>query len=109
MPEGKKVSEANLKSRVDYFAIILLLISIISYWESFQSPFQFDDIESIVKNHYIRITDLGASSLFHAAFQDFRHNRPLTNLTLALNFYLNQLNPFGYHLVNFFFFIVTAF
>ena len=87
----------------------MLGIAILIYLPSFNAPFHFDDLEAIVNNHYIRITDLSASSLFTSAFQDFKHNRPLTNLTLAVNFYFNQLNPFGYHLVNFCFLIFTAF
>ena len=42
------------------------------------------------------------------SFQDFKQNRPLTNLSLALNFYFGQLDPFGYHIVNFIFFFLTG-
>ena len=61
-----------------------------------------------MKNQYVHILDLKPATLFRAAFQDFQQNRPLSNLSLALNFYFGQLNPFGYHVVNFIFFCLTA-
>jgi len=88
--------------------IILLGWALALYLPSFKVPFHFDDMESIINNHYIRITDLSLNSLVRSAFQDRLHNRPLSNLSLALNYYFNQLNPFGYHLVNFLGLIFTA-
>jgi len=88
---------------------LLFIIALLVYGPSFKVPFLFDDRLSIVQNQYIRITSLGARPLFYAAFQDFKQNRPLTNLSLALNYYFNRENPRGYHLVNFFFFLLTAF
>lgn len=90
-------------------ALILPGIALLIYWPSFSVPFHFDDLESIVKNPYLRISDFSPDSILSAAFQDWKHNRPLTNLSLALNFYFHQLHPFGYHLVNFLFFVFTAF
>ncbi len=91
-----------------FAAPVLIGIALLIYWPSFSVPFHFDDLESIVKNSFLRIPDLGLDSLISAAFQDWKHNRPLTNLSLALNFYFNQLNPFGYHLVNFLVLVFTA-
>jgi len=110
MPEHEPISALSNNKWFDLsIAILMLGIAILIYLPSFNAPFHFDDMEAIVNNHYIRIPDLSPSSLFTSAFQDFKHNRPLTNLSLALNFYFNQLNPFGYHLVNFCFLIFTAF
>jgi tetratricopeptide (TPR) repeat protein len=61
-----------------------------------------------VNNPYVHILDFKPATLFRAAFQDGLQNRPLSNLSLALNYYFGRLDPFGYHVVNFVFFCLTA-
>ena len=89
--------------------ILLAGFALVIYLPSFKAPFHMDDLTSIAQNRYIRISSLNPRSLWEASFQDYRQNRPLTNLSFALNYYFNQVNPFGYHLVNFCIFILTAF
>ena len=95
------------KSALAGFA--LLVIGVIIYLPSFNAPFTFDDQKAVVENQYIKITSLGPRALLGAALQDFHQNRPLTNLSFALNYYFNQVHPLGYHLVNFLVFMLTAF
>ena len=83
-------------------------LTLAAYWPSFNASFQWDDIGSVVENNYIKIKDFSLPSILNAAFQDRRQNRPLANLSLAVNYYFNQLDPFGYHLVNFFGLVITA-
>ena len=89
--------------------VLLFLAGVAAYLPSFSVPFHFDDVEGILNNAYIRITSLSPSMLWAAAFQDYGHLRPLSNLTFALNYYFNVLNPFGYHLFNFFLHMVSGF
>jgi len=89
-------------------AAVLIALTLIVYLPSFKVPFHFDDLESIINDRYIRMTELNAHTMFEAAFQDFKQNRPLSNLSFALNFYFNLMNPFGYHLVNFLILVFTA-
>jgi tetratricopeptide (TPR) repeat protein len=88
--------------------LILAGVSLVIYLPGFSAGFVFDDLPSIVDNRYIRAVRLNPRAIFDAAFQDFRQNRPLTNLSFALNYYLHQLNPLGYHIVNFAVFLFTA-
>jgi protein O-mannosyl-transferase len=88
--------------------ILLLAFALVIYLPSFQAPFHFDDRGSVLNNPHVQISDLKPKTLFRAAFQDGLQNRPLSNLSLALNFYFGRLNPAGYHMVNFFFFCFTA-
>jgi tetratricopeptide (TPR) repeat protein len=88
--------------------IFLLAFALVIYLPSFKGSFHWDDSSSIVKNKYVHIEDLKPATLFRAAFQDGLQNRPLTNLSLALNWYFGQMNPIGYHEANFFFFCLTA-
>ena len=87
----------------------LVGVAFVIYLPSFHSPFHLDDIGAIVNDPYYHIHDLKPHTLFRAAFKDFKQNRPLTNITLALNYYFGGLNPFGYHVVNFLVFLLTAF
>ena len=91
---------SNLRNRLLGLAL-LLVFSLVIYLPSFRAPFHFDDFRHILNNSYIRLTSLTAPAIRGAAFQDFRQNRPLSNLTFALNYYFNLARPFGYHLVNF--------
>ena len=88
--------------------ILLLAFATLIYLPSFQGSFHLDDLSSIVKNPYVHITDLKPETLFRAAFQDGLQNRPLSNLSLGLNFYFNRTSTFGYHLANFAFFLLTS-
>jgi len=102
-----------LKDGLDWAArlglgILLFAFALAIYQPSFQAPFHFDDVTSVVTNQYVQIRDLKPAPLFRAAFQDFSQNRPFSNLSLALNYYVGQLNPVGYHIVNFLFFCLTA-
>ena len=82
-------------------AILLGAFAWVIYAPGFKGSFHLDDFTSIVQNRYIRIDGLAPATLFRAAFQDFRQNRPLTNLSFALNYYAGRLHPSSYHLVNF--------
>jgi len=89
-------------------ALILAGLAAAAYGPGFRSPFHLDDYQSIVGNPYVAVESLSLNSLSRAAFQDFRQNRPLTNLSFALNYYFNRLNTMGYHLVNFSALLLTA-
>lgn len=76
-------------------AFTLVLLGAIAYSNSFSNSFHyFDDIDSIVKNPFIRnIADL-------RAIWDYWPTRFVTYLSLAVNYRLDGLNVFGYHLFN---------
>jgi protein O-mannosyl-transferase len=89
-------------------ALVLLTAALLIYWPSFRAPFQLDDFGNIVNNKYINISNLRPHTLLMAAFQDFHQNRLLSNLSLAVNFYLSQERTYSYHLFNFLVLIFTA-
>ncbi|NOR44841.1 MAG: tetratricopeptide repeat protein, partial [Candidatus Delongbacteria bacterium] len=76
--------------------IIIVIATIISYSNSFDCSFQFDDVHSIFQNSYVRdilkFTDFGYWFNFY--------NRAPAQFTLALNYKYTQLDVFGYHVVN---------
>lgn len=73
---------------------VLSLFCLITYSNTFNSPFVFDGVSYIVENASIRnISDLKSIWSFYPA-------RSLTFLTFAFNYSLHGLNPQGYHIVN---------
>jgi len=55
------------------------------------------------------MNEFSVDNLVHAAFnKESSANRPLGNLSFALNYYFNGLNPKGYHVVNITIHILTA-
>jgi len=105
MKKSKKKQKKIIKktSAPNYFAgagsallltAVISFIAIVIYSNTFQVPFQFDDQISILGNPAVK--DLGN---LKAIFQ-FSPTRFFTYVTFALNYYFNELNVFGYHLVN---------
>ena len=88
--------------------VLLLGFALVVYLPGFSAAFQYDDFAAIVNNHWIKIERLDLHRLLEAAFQDRLQNRPFSNLTFALNYYVGGLEPFGYHLVNFLALLFTA-
>ncbi len=73
--------------------LLILAVGIAAYLNSFSGAFVLDDRPAIINNLQIRHLwppwKTMAGSL-----------RPLTKLSLAINYALGRLNPWGYHLVN---------
>ena len=98
-------------------AIALIGLPLLSYLPSFHSQFHLDDWTIVRNSRYLNIKDLKPDTLYRAAFQDFKNNRPLVNLTLALNYFIAaagpgqnaRIEPLGYHIVNFLVLLITAF
>ena len=92
--------------KYSYFKVILIIIAFfvlgfLTYSNTFESPFIFDDELRITENPAIRLHDLTAQSLWDAAFGKYSaRSRPVGNISFALNYYFHQYEPAGYHLVN---------
>ena len=82
--------------------VLICLVGVIAYSNSFDCSFHFDDIPVIQDNSAIR-------SLSHIqAWWGFIPSRPLGTLSFALNYHFNQLAVWGYHLVNLAIHLVNA-
>ena len=87
---------------VQYFCIYCLftLVALSLYWHTLDYPFVFDDYQNIVENPHIRITSLNWENLQQAATSSNLRERPVANLSFALNYYFGDYSPRGYRLVN---------
>ena len=79
---------------------LIAVVGLVIYSNTFNSPFVFDDIGAIVNNPDRRQLDLSLANWFG--------KRAIPYLTLDLNYYLGELNLFGYHLVNIAIHVITA-
>jgi tetratricopeptide (TPR) repeat protein len=86
-------------------AIAVILV----YTAALPGPFVFDDESNITENRHIRIHSLGWGELSAAAFKSPIANRPVANVSLALNYYFNGYNVVGYRFANILIHIVNGF
>ena len=110
MPLKKACFSDKTKTGMAFVLLVLLILPI--YSNTFHAAWQFDDKPNIVENTRLHITDLSLASLWNTFFAKAGKDsffRPLPSLSLALNWYAGQANTFGYHLVNLVIHLLTAF
>lgn len=77
--------------------LVLLLLGLAIYAQTFGFNFVFDDFDFIVNNIYIRRFDH-----VHYMWQILPKTRAIGVYSFALNYFIDQLHPQGYHIFNFF-------
>ena len=85
--------------RVLPFLLIALVVTL-SYFNTLEVPFVFDDYDNIVNSQALQINDLSYESLKTAACESLCARRWLPNISFALNYYVDGLEVRGFHLVN---------
>lgn len=89
---------------------LMMLTGAALYSNALDGPFMLDSDLRIVQNPQVRMTRLEADALMGAAFGKYSTtNRPLSNLTFAVNYYLHGYRPLGYRLVNIALHVLTGF
>ena len=90
--------------------ILISLLGLIAYSNTFNAPFQWNDRYYISQNPIIQdldnFIDLREAGKFK--FYDMLRNRYVGYLTFALNYRLHGLDVTGYHIFNFFIHIANA-
>ncbi len=77
--------------------LLIAIVGLIAYSNTFDVPFQFDDHGNIVDNSLMH--DLG-SFISSEKFYDYNTRRYVGYLTFALNYRVGGLEVIGYHIVN---------
>lgn len=99
------------KSRLYLLLFLSFILVIVSYSNSLDAGWHFDDEQNILTNSKIHITELSfdkiANAITHYSSSDIY--RPLPMFTFALNWYFNQDNVYSYHVVNILMHILTAY
>jgi tetratricopeptide (TPR) repeat protein len=81
------------------FPLLLTIIGLIAYSNSFSGPFIFDDVPNIVENPAIRQL-WPLTNLFSPPTLSGLAGRPVLTLSFALNYALCKYDVWGYHLFN---------
>jgi protein O-mannosyl-transferase len=95
-------------------AILLLGAALwLVYGRAISSPFIYDNRYSVLENPSIvrlwpLLADTGVPAPLNPPTQFPTCGRPLVNLSLALNYYFGQLDPYGYHLFNLMLHVLNA-
>jgi tetratricopeptide (TPR) repeat protein len=91
-----------------FFFISLLILLLAVYGNSFHGEWHFDDIPNIIENPNVHLKNLSLKGIYNAFH--FRGDliRPVSYLSLAINYYFGGLETFGYHLINFIIHYATA-
>ena len=105
----KKISESGFGNKHERMLLLLLVLLVVSiYSNTLRVPYFFDDHSNISRNAHIRLTHISIDSLVKAGFASQLPNRPVANISFALNYYFGGDNVFGYHLVNILIHIITG-
>lgn len=78
------------------YLLLLAAIGFLVYSNTIRSEFHFDDILGIIGQERIKTL----KTFLHIRYWTIIDNRPVSELTLALNYYFGHYNVSGYHLVN---------
>jgi Flp pilus assembly protein TadD len=78
------------------------------YANTLDGPFIFDDSPNIRDNPHIRLKTLTLEGIKRAGFENPSPNRPVANVSFALNYYFHRYNVVGYHMVNILIHITTG-
>ena len=102
--KGSWLGQYTIKSSYFKFVfsiIVFIGLGFLAYSNTFNSPFVFDDKWRILENPAIRVERLNVNNIWNAAFGKYSaRSRPIGNISFAINYYLHQYEPAGYHLVN---------
>lgn len=104
MKTGTKNLKTGIYSNMVVFGLFII-ITLVIYGNSLNSPFLFDDDGVVVKN--LNVQDIKNIPYFFikphlSAYNPAQegHYRPIVYASYAINFAIGKLDPFGYHLVN---------
>ena len=90
------------KKVLSFFTLSLLIL--ITYSNTFDVPWHFDDTTNILKNKPLHLSELSLENIKNTFFANYNGNgklyRPIACLSFALNYYLHGENVFGYHVIN---------
>ncbi len=107
LAESERVSFINFDRYQALLLALLILMGFIVYSNTFHSPFVFDDKTAITENPFIRMGEINSRSIIDAA-TGYGKNRPVAMISFAFNYYFDQYNVIGYHLVNIFIHIING-
>ncbi|XP_011185465.2 protein O-mannosyl-transferase Tmtc3 [Zeugodacus cucurbitae] len=102
---SRQHSSNSSRNLLQFFTIVFVCAA--CYWNSAQCELVFDDISAVRDNKDLRsytplrnifLNDFWGTPMRKE--QSHKSYRPLTVLTFRFNYWLHELQPYGYHIVN---------
>lgn len=90
-------------------SLIVVGLTFLIYSRSLEGPFTFDDIANIAENSHIRLREITLHGLWDSGFGSPSSNRPVANVSFALNYFFHGYDVTGYHLANIVIHIINGF
>ena len=104
MKSGDLKFSQTLLSQLGY-CLLISLLGVLFFSNHLNNPFQFDSVAYIVNNPSLKNPEaLLTAEFWQKEFLD----RGLLRMSIALNTYLDDFRPFGYHIFNLAFHILNA-
>jgi protein O-mannosyl-transferase len=107
----KKLKYIFIGHQLLFFGFLSIVGSLI-YLNTIHGPFIFDDGLNIVENIYVQPKEINWKSI-NQIFECHKslnlEPRPISFISFYINYYFDQLNPIGYHLVNILIHIISSF
>ena len=93
------------RCRRNIFSLVsLFLLILITYSNTFDASWHFDDENNILNNKPLHLTELNPQNIKKTFFADWNGSgklyRPVACLSFALNYYFGGIEVYGYHLIN---------
>ncbi|MDY6905668.1 MAG: tetratricopeptide repeat protein [Thermodesulfobacteriota bacterium] len=93
--------------------ILIMVIAVVSYSNSFYCSWHFDDVDSILTAENVHVTVFQFSAFKKALLKPHsdsgKIHRPVSRLTFAINWFLGGANVTGYHVLNIAIHFLSAF
>ena len=110
------ITRNSLPIRLSAF-LLLSLVIVACYANTFYASWQLDDKPNIVNNTYLHLNSLAPRKLIQTFYTDHENPgrlrdklyRPVPSLSFALNWYFGRDHVIGYHIVNTVIHVLTAF
>jgi len=87
---------------------VLICTIFLVYSNTLNAPFVFDDGPNIQNNPHIRLNHFTLKGMIRAGFKSYSSNRPIANISFALNYYFQKYHVVGFHVVNILIHAMTA-
>lgn len=90
-----------MNDRPYLFHFLMGVLLLLVYSNSFENGWHFDDVSNILDNKLIHSDSNGGRGVIPRVVEAKRFNRPISYLSLALNWWIGKDNVVGYHIINF--------